>query len=550
VDRPVDRIVVGRIATLAGPKGMGWVEAIAISGGRVVAAGDRAAIDALGGPRTRLTELAPNEAAIPGLSDAHLHLADAALAAEKVDLASVATYGDALERIAETHRSLADGDAWVEGLGWDHERWGGWPTAADLQRVAPGRRAAFWAHDHHSYWVSEAALLAAGIDDGTPDPVGGVIRRGSDGVATGILHESAARLVSTRIPPRSVEHLADAIERLAPALVAAGIVGIHDPGSIDPDPGLELGIPAYRRVADADRIRLRVHACIRYESLDRAIELGLRSGDPIGPADGRVRLGWQKLFGDGTLGSRTAAMLAPFEVEPDRPAPPAGPTGLFMTPPEILADHTERAAAAGIASQIHAIGDGAARLALDVLEPTVGRATLMPRLEHVQLVDPADLPRFGRAGIAASVQPVHLATDADSARRGWGERAERFGYPWRTLADAGVVIPFGTDAPVEPWDPWPGLEVAVTRRGRAWPTATAPLGPAEALGIDRALRAICVDPAISAGETDRGRLTPGMRADIVIVPAAALDEPVLPGGPLGTVRPRLVIVDGVDAAGA
>jgi hypothetical protein len=539
-----DLIISGRIATLAGGTGFGWVEALAIADGRVVAGGRSSDIDGLASPGTRRLTLAPDDVAVPGLTDAHLHLADAALAADRVDLSSDVSYAAGLDRIAAAHRAAPDGEAWLTGQGWDAERWGGWPTATDLERVAPGRRAAFWAHDHHSCLVSAAALADAGLDAMTPDPPGGVIRRDAHGAPTGVLHETAARSVTTRIPGTTVDALVDAIERLSGRLVAAGVVAAHDPASIVPDPGLDLGFPAYTRLADAGRLPLRVLACLRDDGLDEAIRRGLRTGDALGDPAGRVRIGWIKLFADGTLGSRTAAMLAPFEAEPDRPSPPGGATGLWITPPERLAELAGRASEHGIAAQIHAIGDAAARAALDALEPTVGRTPFSPRLEHVQLLDPADLPRFARAGIAASLQPIHLRADAAAARRAWGDRAERSGYPWASLAASGALIPFGTDAPVEPWDPWPGIEIAVTRRDPSWAPGTEALGPVEALSLERALRAICVDGALSAGEHDRGRLIPGHRADVLVIPSAALAEPVEPGGPLGRARPRLVLVDG------
>ena len=168
----------------------------------------------------------------------------------------------------------------------------------------------------------------------------------------------------------------------------------------------------------------------------------------------------------------------------------------------------------------------------------------MPRLEHVQLLDPADRGKFVAYGIAASVQPVHLGTDALQARMLWGERAERSGYTWASIAQTGAVLAFGTDAPVESFDPWPGIALAVRREDARWPAGTPPYAPEQALTLDRALRAACLDPALSARETDRGRLTVGQRADLVVVPAAAVAEPVEPGGALATARPSIVVMDG------
>ena len=160
------------------------------------------------------------------------------------------------------------------------------------------------------------------------------------------------------------------------------------------------------------------------------------------------------------------------------------------------------------------------------------------------MIAPDDVHRFAPAGIAASVQPVHLRTDAPGARRAWGERAEREAFAWTAIVADGGVLAFGTDAPVEPFDPWPGIAISVARADASWGRDAAPFGPHEALSLARALRAACVDPAISAGEMDRGRLTVGQRADVVVLPAEALGEPVVPGGPLATARPDMVLVDG------
>jgi predicted amidohydrolase YtcJ len=173
----------------------------------------------------------------------------------------------------------------------------------------------------------------------------------------------------------------------------------------------------------------------------------------------------------------------------------------------------------------------------------------MPRVEHAQLIHPDDVGRFARLGIAASMQPVHLRSDVAQARRVWGARAETRAFPIAALAASGAVIAFGTDAPVEPFDPWPGIACAVTRAAPSWPTGTPALGPAAAIPLWRAIRAACLDSAITAGEADRGRLAPGHRADVVVLPAAAMNEPVEIGGALWNARPRLVLVDGEVAAG-
>jgi predicted amidohydrolase YtcJ len=540
---PLEALVTGRIATLAGDAGFGWVEAVGITRGRVAFAGSAVQLETRADPFTVRFELDPDEVAIPGLTDSHLHLAEGGIALEHVDLSQVASLEAGLALIAAAHERLPPED-WIEGHGWDSDRWGRWPTADDLEQAAKGRRVALWAHDHHALWASRSALAAAGISRSTDDPPGGIIRREENGEATGVLHEAAARLVMNHVPRPSDERYDRLIATLAQRLVELGVVAVHDPGALSLQEALGAGIGAYRRLAAAGRLPLRVHACIREEQIDAAVAAGLRSSDPLTPGIDRARLGWLKLFADGTLGSRTAALLEPIEPEPGHPLPAGTERGVFITPPERLAALASRAAAAGIATIIHAIGDHAIRAALDALEPTVGRVPLMPRLEHVQLLHPDDRGRFARAGIAASVQPIHLRADAAAARRLWGDRAETNGYTWRTLADTGAVLAFGTDAPVEPIDPWPGLAMAVTRSDQGWPAGTPPFGPHEALTLERAIRAACIGPAMTAREPDRGRLVPGQRADLVVLPIAALTEPVEPGGALATARPRLVLVDG------
>lgn len=544
---PLDALITGRIATLAGDAGFGWVEAIGIRDGRVAFAGTQVDLETRADPHTERIELEPGEVAIPGLSDAHLHLAQLALATRHLDLTTSPTLDDGLRRIRAAHEGhlAAEPEAWLQGHGWDSDRWGGWPTADDLESAAPGRRVALWAHDHHALWVSHAALRTAGVTAATEDPSGGIIRRTSDGGPEGVIFDSAARIVTVHIPHAEARDLAAAIEAVGRDLVSMGLVAVHDPGAVVPDPDLTFSYPAYAALSDGGRLPLRVHACLRDDGLETATAGGLRSGDVLGsdPA-GRARVGWLKCFADGSMGSRTARLLEDLEPEPDRPLSADARRGLWMTDPMVLRELVGRATAGRISTQIHAIGDAAVREALDVLAPVGGRLPLMPRIEHVQMLHPADRPRFAATRIAASVQPVHLGSDAATARRLWGDRAEERGYSWGSIARSGAVMAFGTDAPVESPDPWPGIAMAVTRVDPRWPDGTPAFAPSEALSLDRALRGACVDGAVSAGELDRGRLVVGHRADMVVLPAAALDEPVEAGGALSTARPTLVLLDG------
>ncbi|MEO8437362.1 MAG: amidohydrolase [Chloroflexota bacterium] len=542
---PLDTLITGRIATLSGETGFGWVEAIGIRDGRVAFAGSEVYLETRADPFTERIALGPDQVAIPGLTDAHLHLARVAATTRQVDLTSAATPADGMARVRAAHEALTDPAAWIEGHGWDVDRWGRWPTADDLEAVAPGRRCAIWAHDHHSLLASRTALELAGVTREAPDPAGGLIRRTPDGHPEGVLHESATRLVTVHIPPMRQEDLESALIAVSLELLRLGVVEVHDPAGLAPDPDLEWSYPAYAHLSEIGRLPVRVMASLRDDALDTALAGGLRSGAVLGAdPDGRARVGWQKCFADGSLGSRTAALLADIEPETDRPLPPELRRGVWNTEPERLRELVERAAAGGIATQIHAIGDAAVRAALDAIEPTAARVPFMPKIEHVQLLDPADRGRFATGGIVASVQPVHLGSDALQARKLWGDRAERNGYTWGSIAATGAVLAFGTDAPVEPFDPWPGIALAVRREDPRWPAGTPAFGPDEALTIDRAIRAACLDPALSTRSGDRGRLIVGQCADLVVIPAAAIDEPVEPGGALSTARPSIVVMDG------
>lgn len=542
---PLDLLVSGgRIATLAGDRGFGWVEAVGISGGRVAFAGSAIDLETRADPHTRRIELDADEVAIPGLTDAHLHLAEGGLSLDRIDLTGTPTLEAGLETIAAAHAALVDPDAWLEGHGWHNDRWGTWPTTDDLERVAPGRPIALWAHDHHALWASRRALHLASIDAGRADPPGGIIRRDDRGEPTGVLHEAAARIVTDVVPPATPEQYEASIGRLARDLLRLGVVAVHDPGALSLQEGLGRAFAAYRTLDERDELPIRVHASVRSEQLPAAIEARLRTGDPLGPPGGRARFGWLKLFADGTLASRTAAVLEPIELEEGESLPPGTDRGIWLTEPDDVERFARAAADAGIATQVHAIGDRACRVVLGILEPLGRETAARPRLEHVQLLDPLDRGRFAAAAIGASIQPIHVRADAPIARRLWGDRAEIAGYPMRSLLDSGAVVAFGTDAPVEPIDPWPGLSMAVTRVDGSWAPGSAPFGPDERISLDQAIRAACVAPATLAAEPDRGRLTPGQRADLVVLPASALSNPVEPGGALATARPRLVLVDG------
>jgi predicted amidohydrolase YtcJ len=481
--------------------------------------------------------LAPGEVALPGLTDAHIHMVDTAIAAESIDVFQAETLDDALRLVTEAAARIP-APGWILGSGWDQRRWGVWPHADMLERAAPGRHVALRSFDLHALWASPAALAAAGIDAGAPDPPGGIYRRDADGRPDGIMFEKASEVVLGKAPPPTPDMLRRAIRSIGRACLELGVVGAHELGTLFPDTSNEA-LDVYAPLADAGELPIRVLAGVRADGLENALERGLRSGSRIGTADAsRLAFGWLKLFADGTLGSRTAALLEPREGTTER--------GLFTNPPEFLEERTKTASAAGIATTIHTIGDAAVRLGLDVLGPTAGSAAFMPRLEHVQLCHPDDRGRFGGLGVAASIQPIHLREDAPGARRDWGDRAESAGYTWRSLLDAGATMAFGQDAPLEPLDPWPGIALSVLRRDPTWDTEAGAFGADEAISLEQALRASTVGPWQTLREPLGGRLVPGSLADLMVLPSMP-DQDLLRSADFDRIRPRLVLVGGVPA---
>jgi predicted amidohydrolase YtcJ len=541
---PADLIITGRVATLATDSGWGWQPAVAVTNGRVVAVGAESDLDAFAGARTKRMRVPDDHIVLPGLTDAHLHLMTLILAETQIDLNGLDRRRAlaVIRKAHETRASAGDPDGWLLGHGWSMHDLGDWPDAEMLEDVAPGRPVALYAHDHHSRWISHAAIRRCGIDGAHGDGRGDLVRRDAQGRPTGILHESAGSLVDAFIPDPTREDLVSGLESVAQRLLALGLTGCHDPGELTDDREMKRGPLFYRDMAAGGCLPLRVHGSIRAPQLARAIDVGWRSGERVG----RYTAGWLKLFSDGSLGSRSAALLDPY-LDMDEHQPTGGPTGMVVTDADELHELLLSAAGAGITGQVHAIGDAAVRMALDVFAaiPDVD-SPLVRRIEHAQLVDPADQARFGELHVAASVQPVHLRSDAVQERAAWGVRAEE-SFPLRALLEGGALIPFGTDAPVEPPDPWPNIAVAMARRDPFDPDAV-PVGIDHAISIDRAIRAACLDPALVSGRDDLGRLSPGYVADLIVVSSTVADDDPDPAE-VASSRPLATFIDGELAHG-
>ncbi len=459
----------------------------------------------------------------PGLCDAHLHFVPWAKARRQPDLQGSRTRAEALARIAAALASEPS-TAPLVGRGWDEAHWESAPDRASLDALAPTRPVILHRHDFHSLWVNTAALAAAGITRATPDPEGGRFDRDAAGELTGVVREHAVRAFHA-LEESASPTLDDALlDDAAAALHAAGITMVHD---------YQREAGDFRRMqALARRRRLRVMQMIGPESCDALLKAGVTSGT----GDAWFRIGSLKLFADGTLGSRTAAMLEPFE--------DSGGLGMAMYEPAALREIVGRAVAGGISVTIHAIGDRAVRDALDAFEAcgaaAIAALPLPPRIEHVQLLHPDDLPRFAALGVAASMQPQHCVTDAEAARKAWGSRCES-SYPWRSLLSRGARLAFGSDAPVEPPEPWLGLHAAVTRT-RADGSPAGGFTPHECLTLDEALSAYTVGAArLAAMERRQGVLRAGAQGDLVVWDR---DLHTIPATELQFARPAVTVLGG------
>lgn len=431
----------------------------------------------------------PDALVTPGFVDGHTHFAMWALGRRRVQLAGATTLDEAVRRVA----LASPVQGWVVGQGWDANGWERSPDRAALDGVHAGP-VYLDSLDVHAAWVNSAALAVAGIGPETPDPFGGRIVRDGNGAPTGLLLERAVELVTPHLPEPPEDVLDAALLEAQLEAHRFGITGIHDVEG-------ESALAAFERLAASNALRLRVLFHPPVASLDALARRGQRSG----AGSAWLRVGGVKMFLDGSLGSRTAWMLAPYEGSRD--------CGMPITPAEDAARAMRAAAGAGIAAVVHAIGDAAVRRALDLMT-TLPRVGIPHRIEHFQCVHPDDLDRAAAAGIVVSMQPAHLLTDIPLVERHWGGRG-RGAYAFETLRRRRTPMVFGSDVPVASIDPREGLYAALERRS----DAGGPRGgwrPEEKLAFDDAVRAYTVGAAHAGGVGDRsGTLAPGRDADLV-----------------------------------
>src|SRR4051794_6399267 len=438
---------------------------------------------------------------VPGLNDAHVHFPTWALAQNEVKLDGCTSLDEAVERVGRAERREG---RWIRGYGW---RSGDWlqrsePTKERLDAVTGSTRAAMIAKDYHSLWLNSAALALA---DGDLEVAGGVVERDERGEPTGVLREEAAWRFKERYMVVPDDEYVEAMRLGVKLANSRGVTAVHDKD------GWLGALRLWQRLRDLGSLTLRVWQSAPHEQVDELRAVGIRSGfgDPL------LRLGYLKVFMDGTLGSQTALML--------------DGSGVQITSGDELAEIVRRGAEAGLPVAVHAIGDRANREALDALAVTrdVWRPLgLRHRIEHAQCLSPDDLPRFAELGVACSVQFSHAPSDRDLAERFWGDGLDGT-YAFRSLVHSGALLANGSDAPIEELDPLAGIRAGVRRpidEGDAW-------RPEEAVTVDQAFHATTVAPAwLSRDERRHGKLIPVYAADLVVLdrdPWADLDAEVV-----------------------
>ncbi len=488
-------------------------QAIAVTGERIVAVGTNEEIQKFNGKRTEVIDLG-GHFVMPGFNDAHIHLAAGGMEKLNVDLVGVKSLAEMQQRIAERAKTTPAGE-WIVGEGWDHTMWPGQklPTRQDLDAVTGNHPAVFGRVDGHISVANSAALQKAGITKNSPDPSGGKIDRDDSGEPTGILREKARGAVDQVIPPPTPAKRREAIQLALADAARYGLTSIQDYSQWE-------DFLVYEDLEREGKLSVRISEWLSFTDPLPVLQEH-RAHHP--QTDTMLRTGMLKGFMDGSLGSRTAALLAPYTDDPKN-------SGLPQFEQAQLNQMTRERVAAGFQIGFHAIGDRGVEMALQAFAAAAGdirekelraapsRAQVDDfrfRIEHAQVTAPDQFARFHQLGVIASMQPNHLLTDMNWAESRIGPERAKTSYAWQQFLQSEVRLPFGTDYPVEPLTPFRGLYAAVTRENEA---GTKSYFPEQKLTIEEAIVSYTTDSAFAEfAERDKGRLQPGLLADFVVL---------------------------------
>jgi predicted amidohydrolase YtcJ len=478
------------------------VEAIAIADGKVLAIGTTEEITRLAGSKTELHDLDSANTStfiFPGFNDAHTHLGAAGRTKLNVDLTGVKSLSAMLATI-KSAAAAAPAGHWLTGGNWDHTLWEQkvLPTRQDLDNVTGNHPTFLDRIDGHIAIANSAALAAASITGKTQPPQGGAIDHDASGEPTGILRESAKSLINKVIPPPSPEDRRKGDELAITDALTHGVTSVQDFSDWQ-------DFLVFEQMEKEGKLHLRISEWLPFKDSLEELKAHRAHHDINDPL---LHTGFLKGFMDGSLGSRTAAMKAPYADDPSN-------TGLPQYTQDQLNKMAVERAAAGFQLGFHAIGDKATSMALDAYSQPGISSTARNRIEHAQVVDPADIPRFKKLGVIASMQPNHLLTDMNWAVDRLGAKRAAYSYAWKAFLDAGVPLAFGTDYPVEPITPFRGLYAAVTRMDEA---GTKTYYPENKLTRGQALYAYTQGSAYAEfAEKRKGKLIPGYDADFILI---------------------------------
>lgn len=509
---PPDLVVVNaRIHTVDSAKPM--ASALAVRRGRVVFVGADTEARALAGRDTRVVDL-KGSTVIPGMVDAHAHLLGLATSLRNVLLAGSSSYDEVIKRVVERAGTMKPGE-WIEGRGWDQNLWPekSFPTHEALSLATPNNPVVLRRVDGHAILANALAMRLAGITAAAKDPEGGKIVRLPSGDASGVFVDNAADLVSSRIPSVSDATLREATLAAIAEANLWGLTGIHDVGES------RRGIDIFESLAREGRFNLRSYVMVSDNARDVAYYTS--RGPRGGLYDGRIWVRAIKMYADGALGSRGAALLAPYADDP-------GNVGLLLTPLAHLEQVAELGLRTGFQVSIHAIGDRGNRVALDAFAAALKRVPTADhrfRIEHAQHLSADDIPRFAQLGVIPSMQASHQTSDMRWAEARVGPQRIRGAYAWRLLLNTGVVIPNGSDFPVEKVNPLISFHSAVTRQDPTnWPAGG--WYPDQIMTREEALRSMTIWPAYAAfQEKEMGSLAPGKYADFVVLDRDIMQVP-------------------------
>jgi len=464
-------------------------------------------------PEARRVDLG-GKLVLPGLIDSHGHLAGLALSYTRANLAGTKSKAEVMNRLHEFETTLAE-DAWLLGRGWDQNDWPEqeFPSRQDLDGEFPDRPVWLRRIDGHAAWGNSAALAQADRDlSGDWQPEGGVIRRDENGQPTGVFIDGAMSLVDSAVPAISREVLSSALDQASQTLNALGLTGVHDPG-ID-----RATVELYLEKIREGKFPLRVYAMA--DGMNETMAWLCENG-PIDDPSGRLVMRSVKLYADGALGSRGAALLEDYSDDP-------GNRGLLFASQLQMEANIRRVMACGLQTGVHAIGDAGNRQALDAYEKLIADYPENPgrhRIEHAQVLDPADIQRFARMGVIAAMQTTHATSDMYWAVDRLGGERSRGAYAWRSLLDSGAALAFGSDFPVEEVNPMLGIYAAVTRQDtQGWPEGG--WYPEQSVSREEAIRAFTLDAAFAAFMEDEiGSLEVGKRADFIVLDRDIMEIP-------------------------